>query len=127
MSLCFPLCFHSCTCTHDVHYVPKCKSNHRVIAVITGEEEHIVSMMAYILCLSCFCDVSALCVSWISYAHLRPLTYLSTCLSVVYLSLCLSLCLSVFLSVCLSSCLSLNLSIYLSIYMYIYICYINII
>ena len=43
-----------------VHHVPKCMSCHKAI----------VFMITYILCSSCFCEIWALCVSWITYDHL---------------------------------------------------------
>ena len=50
-----------------VHHVPKCMSGHKAIVVMGG---HIVFMIAYILCSSCFCEIWALCVTWINYDHL---------------------------------------------------------
>ena len=57
-----------------VHHVPKCMSCHKAIVVITGRA--IVFMIAYILCSSCFCEISALCVSWITYDHLSIYNWL---------------------------------------------------
>ena len=59
-----------------VYHVPKCMSCHKAIVVITGRE-HIVFKIAYMLCLSCFCEIWALCVSWITYDHL----YYAHCLA----------------------------------------------
>ena len=37
---------------------------------------HIVFMMTYILCSSCFCEIWAFCVSWITYDHLHIYIYI---------------------------------------------------
>ena len=38
--------------------------------LIIDSTGHIVFMIAYILCSSCFCEIWALCVTWINYDHL---------------------------------------------------------
>ena len=52
---------------HNIHniYMPKCMDCQKAIVVITGR--HIVFMIAYKLCSSCFCEIWVLCVSWITY------------------------------------------------------------
>ena len=51
-----------------VHHVPKCMSCHKAIVVITGRA-HCFHDYIYILGSSCFCEIRALCVSWITYDH----------------------------------------------------------
>ena len=47
--------------------MPKCMSCHKAIVVVIG---HTVFMITHILRPSCCYEISALCVSWITYDHL---------------------------------------------------------
>ena len=59
-----------------VHHVPKCMSCCRAILVITGRAHcfhdcvYTYNMYIYLLHPSCFCEIWALWVSWITYDHL---------------------------------------------------------
>ena len=52
--------------------MPKCMSCHKAIAVVIG---HTVFMITHILRPSCCYEISALCVSWITYDHLLIYVY----------------------------------------------------
>ena len=52
-----------------VHLVPRCMSCHKSSGMI-NRGAHLVFMIGYILCSSCFCQVWALYVLWITYDHL---------------------------------------------------------
>ena len=59
------LCGNSCTWAHDVRLH------------ITGTNETYIFMITYISCSSCFCEIWAVFVSWVTYDHL----YYAACLS----------------------------------------------
>ena len=48
-------------------------------------EQHIVFMIAYILRSSCFCEIWALCASWITYDHLCIWIYVLYILYIYYI------------------------------------------
>ena len=61
-----------------------------------AHEPYIIFMITYILRSSCFCEIGALCVSWITYDHLYIYVY-------IYIYVCIY--------------------IYIYVYIYIYICF----
>ena len=63
---------------HWYQHVPKCISCHKAIVTTHGghSEGHIVFMITYILCPSCFCKIWALCVSWTTYVYIQKYIYI---------------------------------------------------
>ena len=82
------LCGNSSTWGHDahhVHHVSKCMSCHKYIVVITGRV-HCFHDCTYILCPSCFCEIWALCVSWIISDNLyKYMHYINICTNILYI------------------------------------------
>ena len=88
------LCGSSCTWAHNVriHHVPKCMSCHKAIVVITGRA-HCFHDYIYILRPSCFCEIWALCVSWITYDHFYIYKYIYN----IYIHICIHIYMCIYI------------------------------
>ena len=95
----------------NIHHVPKCMSCHKAIVVINGKA-HCFHDNIYImiLCSSCFCEIWALCVPWITYDHLYIIWYMYN-IYMIYIHTYI--------------CIYIYIYIHIHIYIYIYIYILN--
>ena len=104
---------------HWYQHVPKCISCHKAIVTTHGghSEGHIVFMITYILCPSCFCKIWALCVSWTTYVYIQKYIYIYIYIYTriyVYIYICIYIYLNVYIYM--------YVCMYIYIYIYIYVC-----
>ena len=94
-----------------VHHVPKCISSHKAIQVITGRA-HCFHNYIYTICQCCFCEILALCVSWITFIYL--------CIFNIYLHIHIFIYTYIFIYKYLYIYIYINIYTYIYIYIYIF-------